>query len=203
MPSERKRLSPDESRAAALSAAHDILLADGPQAVTLKAVAAKIGRTHANLLHHFGSALELQKALAAMLAERVCASIADTVIKARRGEADPRGIVDWTFAAFDKQGAGALATWMIISGNKDALDPILTALHKIVNQLSDDSDAQLIAEHTLTLVFMALGDALLGKSIADALGLPATAARDIALRQIMESPGLKFIDVQRKETNLA
>lgn len=200
---ERKRLSPDESRAAALSAAHDILLADGPQAVTLKAVAAKVGRTHANLLHHFGTALDLQKALATMLGERVCASIADTVVKARRGEADPRGIVDWTFAAFDKQGAGALATWMIISGNKDALDPILTALHKIVNQLSEDSDAQLIAEHTLTLVFMALGDALLGKSIADALGLPATAARDIALRQLLESPGLKFGAVRRKETNAA
>jgi hypothetical protein len=72
-----------------------------------------------------------------------------------------------------------------------------------VNQLSDDSDAQLIAEHTLTLVFMALGDALLGKSIADALGLPATAARDIALRQIIESPGLKFGAVQRKETKPA
>ena len=192
MPNERKRLSPDESRSMALSAAHDILLADGPQAVTLKAVAAKVGRTHANLLHHFGSALDLQKALAAMLAARVCASIADTVVKARRGEADPRTIVDLTFSAFDKQGAGALATWMIISGNKDALDPILTALHKIVNELSGEVDATLVAEHTLTLVFMALGDALLGKSIADALGLPATAARDIALRQIMDSPGLKF-----------
>jgi AcrR family transcriptional regulator len=203
MPTERKRLSPDESRAAALSAAHDILLADGPQAVTLKAVAAKVGRTHANLLHHFGTALDLQKALAAMLAARVCALIAEAVVKARRGEADPRTIVDLTFAAFDKQGAGALATWMIISGNKDALDPILGALHKIVNDLSGDSDAQLIAEHTLTLVFMALGDALLGKSIADALGLPATAARDIALRQIMDSPGLNFADVQRKETKPA
>ncbi len=89
MTTERKRLSPDESRAAALAAAYDILLADGPQAVTLKAVAGRIGRTHANLLHHFGSALELQKALAAMLAERVCASIADTVVKARRGAARP------------------------------------------------------------------------------------------------------------------
>ena len=190
--SQRKRLSPDESRAAALAAAYDILLADGPQAVTLKAVSAKIGRTHANLLHHFGSALELQKALAAMLAAKVCETIADTVIKARRGEADPRHIVDWTFAAFDKQGAGALATWMIMSGNKDALDPILTALHKIVNDLSEDRDATLIAEHTLTLVFMALGDALLGKPMAEALGLPATAARDIALRQLMASPDLAF-----------
>ena len=192
MASQRKRLSPDESRAAALAAAYDILLAEGPQAVTLKAVSAKIGRTHANLLHHFGSALELQKALAAMLAAKVCETIADTVIKARRGEADPRHIVDWTFAAFDKQGAGALATWMIMSGNKDALDPILTALHKIVNDLSEDRDATLIAEHTLTLVFMALGDALLGKPMAEALGLPATAARDIALRQLMASPDLAF-----------
>ena len=201
MPSERKRLSPDESRAVALAAAYDILLADGPQAVTLKAVAGKIGRTHANLLHHFGTALDLQKALAAMLAERVCASIADTVIKARRGEADPRGIVDSTFAAFDKQGAGALATWMIISGNKDALDPILTAIHKIVDDLSDEGDAQLIAEHTLMLVFMALGDALLGKPMADALGLPATAARDIALKQLIAAPGLRLDVPQSNETN--
>ena len=198
MPSERKRLSPEESRAAALDAAHDILLADGPQAVTLKAVAAKVGRTHANLLHHFGTALDLQKALAAMLAAKVCALIADAVVKARRGEADPRTIVDLTFAAFDKQGAGALATWMIISGNKDALDPILTALHKIVDDLSDDNDATLVAEHTLMLVFMALGDALLGPSMADALGLPMTAAKDIALRQIMAAPGLAFGGTETK-----
>ena len=52
----RKRLSPEDSRAAALEAARDLLLEAGPQAVTLKAVAGRIGRTHANLLHHFGSA---------------------------------------------------------------------------------------------------------------------------------------------------
>jgi AcrR family transcriptional regulator len=198
MSNERRRLSPEESRTAALDAAHDILLANGPQAVTLKAVAAKVGRTHANVLHHFGTALDLQKALAAMLAAKVCALIADAVVKARRGEADPRTIVDLTFAAFDKQGAGALATWMIISGNKDALDPILTALHKIVNDLSDESDATLIAEHTLMLVFMALGDALLGRSMADALGLPLTAAKDIALRQIMASPVLNVGGTETK-----
>ena len=65
---ERKRLTPDESRTAALDAARDILITEGPQAVTLKAVAMRVGRTHANVLHHFGSALCLQKALAAMLA---------------------------------------------------------------------------------------------------------------------------------------
>ncbi len=188
---ERKRLSPDESRHVALEAARAILISDGPQAVTLKAVAAKVGRTHANVLHHFGSALGLQKALAAMLADSVCDSIGATVLRARRGEADPREIVDMTFDAFDQQGAGALATWMIMSGNHDALDPILTAIHNLVDELADDNEDGLIREDTLTLVLMALGDALLGGQMAHALGLPRDAARDIALKQLMASPGVQ------------
>jgi AcrR family transcriptional regulator len=187
---ERRRLTPDESRTAALDAAREILIAEGPQAVTLKAVATKVGRTHANVLHHFGSALGLQKALAAMLADSVCDSIAETVVSARRGDADPRLIVDMTFDAFDQQGAGALATWMILSGNKDALDPILSAIHNLVDELADDNEDGLIREDTLMLVLMALGDALLGKPMADALGLPRAAARGIAYKQLMASPGV-------------
>ena len=53
----RKRLSPEESRRSALEAARALLIEAGPQSVTLKAVSARIGRTHANLLHHFGSSL--------------------------------------------------------------------------------------------------------------------------------------------------
>lgn len=188
---DRKRLSPDESRTLALDAARQILIADGPAAVTLKAVAARMGRTHANLLHHFGSALELQKALAATLAENVCETIGATVLRARRGEADPRLIVDLTFDAFDQQGAGALATWMIMSGNKDALDPILNAIHRLVDQIADDGHSDtLLHQDTLSLVLMALGDALLGKPMADALGLPRETAREIALRQLLASPGV-------------
>ena len=68
MTSLRKRLSPAESRDAALDAARALLVETGPQAVTLKAVSARIGRTHANVLHHFGSAEGLQKALIARIA---------------------------------------------------------------------------------------------------------------------------------------
>lgn len=188
---ERKRLSPDESRSVALEAAREILITEGPQGVTLKAVSARIGKTHANLLHHFGSALGLQKALAAMLAETVCGNIADTVVKARRGEASPQAIVDMTFDAFDSQGAGALAAWMLMTGDRDALDPILESIHRLVDELSVDNEDGLIREDTLTLVFMALGDALLGKAMANALGLPREAAREIAYRQLLSSPGVQ------------
>ena len=57
------------NRLSAQSSHRVLLIEAGPQAVTLKAVAARIGRTHANLLHHFGSAAGLQKALAAHLGE--------------------------------------------------------------------------------------------------------------------------------------
>jgi AcrR family transcriptional regulator len=183
-------LSPLESRAAALDAARDLLIEAGPQAVTLKAVAGRIGRTHANLLHHFGSAAGLQMALAEMLATQVCATIAEVVRKARLGEADPRMIVDLTFDAFDRQGAGPLATWMIMTGNENALDPILTAIHNLVDQVGEGHDDRLMHEDTLSLVLMAMGDALLGGPLAKALGVPRETAREIAYKQLMASSGV-------------
>lgn len=188
---DRKRLSPDESRDRALEAARQILIDEGPQAVTLKAVASRIDRTHANILHHFGSAAGLQKALAGTMADQVCATIAGVVQQARRGEADPRMIVDLCFDAFDRQGAGALAIWMLLSGNEDALDPILAAILRLVDELSLDNQDGSIRRETLNLVLMALGDALLGKPMADALGLPRETARDLAFQQLASNPALR------------
>jgi len=184
----KKRLSQEASRAAALEAARLLLIEAGPQAVTLKAVAAKIGRTHANLLHHFGSALGLQRALAEMLAETITARIAIAVHRTRTGDTDPREIVDLTFDAFDSQGAGALASWMILSGNEHALDPVLEAIHRLVDDVAEGGsrDASL-HEDTLSLVLTALGDALLGDAMARALGLPRGTARAIATRQLKAS----------------
>ncbi len=176
----RKRLSPEESRAAAIEAARRLLLADGPQAVTLKAVAGEIGRTHANLLHHFGSAAGLQGELARSIADSVTSSIAEAVERARAGEADARDIVDMTFDAFGREGAGALAAWMILTGNRDALNPILDSLHNLVAQLSAGHEDHQVAETTLALVLSALGDALLGAPISQALGLSRDTARQLA-----------------------
>jgi AcrR family transcriptional regulator len=180
----RKRLSPAESRSAALDAAVRILLERGPQAVTLKAVATEIGRTHANLLHHFGSAAGLQAELARSMAERVNGKIAAAVAKARAGEADAGEIADMTFDAFGKGGAGALAAWMILSGNRDALGGILESIRGLVAQLSVGHEDHRVPDTTLWLVLLALGDALLGEPIADALGLPRQTAREIAANRL-------------------
>ncbi len=184
MSTSRKRLNPEESRSVALDAACRLLIEQGPQAVTLKAVAAEIGRTHANLLHHFGSAAGLQSELARSLAHDVTHRIGQTVERARHHETDPRQIVDQTFDAFGRGGAGALAAWMILSGNRDALTPILEAIHELVAELSVGHDEHRVAQTTLWLVLMALGDALLGQPIAETLGLERDTAREVAAERI-------------------
>jgi len=181
----RERLSQEESRAAALEAARRLLIAKGPQAVTLKAVAAEIGKTHANLLHHFGSAAELQAALARSISDRVTAGIAEAVEKSRAGEIDPIAIVDRTFDAFGREGAGALAAWMILSGNRDALNPILDSIHRLVDRLGEGHEDRPVHENTLWLVLAAIGDSLLGGPMAEALGLPRERAREVARRQLL------------------
>lgn len=151
--------------------------------MTLKRVAAEIGRTHGNLLHHFGSAAGLQSELAGSIAKRVTVGISGAVERARAGEADPREIVDQTFDAFSRDGAGALAAWMILSGNRDALDPVLKSIRDLVAQLGAGRDPEGVARTTLALVLAAIGDSLLGPSVAEALGLSGDSAReDVAER---------------------
>jgi AcrR family transcriptional regulator len=176
----RRRLTPQESRSAALEAARELLLSDGPSAVTLKAVSAKIGRTHANLLHHFGSAAGLQADLARSIVDSVVSSIAASVESARAGRTDARDIVDQTFDVFGREGAGALAAWMILTGNRDALNPVLDSIRGLVAQLSIGHEDHQVAETTLALVLSALGDSLLGAPFADALGLDHDTARKLA-----------------------
>lgn len=183
-----RRLSPEASRLAALEAARGLLLESGPQAVTLKAVAGRIGRTHANLLHHFGSASGLQRELAAYMGNNICTKIGDAVIQMRGGAVTPHELADLIFDHFDREGAGALASWMLLSGNEDALDPIVEAIHKLVDEIAEEGHADTsLHELTLEMVLMALGDALLGGPLSASLGLPREAGRQIAGRKLAAS----------------
>ncbi len=78
---------------------------------------------------------------------------------------------------------------MILTGNQDALDPILEAIHRLLDEIAEGHDDQTVPLHeqTLQLVLMALGDALLGAPMARALGLPRDKAREMATAQLRAS----------------
>lgn len=191
MTTTRRRLPQEESRRAALDAARLLLIEAGPQAVTLKAVAGRIDRTHANLLHHFGSAAGLQMALAEHLAGTVCATVAEAARARLEGKATPRQIVDLTFDSFDREGGGALASWMLLSGNENALDPIVEAIHRLIDELYPQELAEgaprTMHETTLALTLMALGDALMGDRLAASLGVSRATVRDKAVAMLVAS----------------
>ena len=184
----RRRLSPEASRLAALEAARDLLIEAGPQAVTLKAVAGRIGRTHANLLHHFGSASGLQRELAAYHAELICTDIGEQIHRFRGGDIGPLDLVDMIFDHFDSGGAGALAAWMLLSGNEDALNPVVEAIHNLVDEVGEGGhENENLHKLTMELVLLALGDSLMGGPLSLSLGLERSAGREIAALRLAQS----------------
>jgi AcrR family transcriptional regulator len=181
----RKRLSPQESRAQALSAARDLLREDGVAAITLKSVASRIGRTHANLLHHFGSVAELHRALADQIAHEVAAQITSSIGQMRRGEKRMRDVVEGMFDAFIDQRVGELMAWVVLTRQRDALEPVVDAISEVVRDISSPGDERPLDKATLGLVLFAIGDSLAGEEVARACSLPRSAARDIATEQVL------------------
>ena len=180
----RKRLTQEESRAAAVAAARGLLLDQGAAAITLKAVAAKIGRTHANLLHHFGSVAGLHRALAEDIAATVSGSITSAIASRRQGLATERDVVDAMFDAFTDQGAGELIGWIALTRQRDALKPVIDTIAAIVADFTAAGDQRPMDKVTLGLVLLAVGDSLVGEEVAEGTGQAREAVREIAVRQI-------------------
>jgi AcrR family transcriptional regulator len=180
----RKRLTQQESRAAAVAAARQLLLDQGAAAVTLKAVAARIGRTHANLLHHFGSVAGLHRALAEDIAVTVAASITAAIARRRQGLATERDVVDAMFDAFTVEGAGELIGWIALTRQRDALKPVIDTIAAIVADFRTAGDTRPMDRVTLGLVLLAIGDSLVGAEVAEGVGQPRSEIRDLAVRQI-------------------
>jgi len=175
-------------------AARELLKSEGAAAVTLQAVAARVGRTHANLLHHFGSAAGLQRALAEDIAMTVSASIEGAIQKRRLGEATERDVIDAMFEAFRREGAGELIGWIALTRQREALEPVVATIERIVRTMRALGDQRPVDAMTLGLTLLAIGDSLAGAEIARACGLDREAVRQIAVTQIESLAGAPLRD---------
>lgn len=182
----RRRRTPDEARTEALRSARGLLLKDGPDAVTLQNVAHDIGMSHSNILHHFGSAAELQSALMAMMVNDLARALDEAVAHLKSDAGAPRTLVDMVFDAFDKGGAGRLAAWIALSGNTDHLDPVARAIDDLVRAIEEKFANELGDPHlgvtsaVLFLGLMAFGDAVIGEPLKDMLDRERAAPRKIS-----------------------
>ncbi|MCA1654087.1 MAG: TetR family transcriptional regulator [Sphingomicrobium sp.] len=180
----RTRMTPDQSRAAAVAAARALLVDQGVAAVTLKAVAERIGRTHANLLHHFGSVAGLHAALAEDIARTVSAAITAAIGRRRRGEASERDVVDAMFDVFARERVGELIGWIALTRQRDALAPVTETVAAILADFRAAGDTRPMGRVIHGLVLLAIGDSLVGREVAAATGDGADDVREIAVSQI-------------------
>jgi AcrR family transcriptional regulator len=184
----RRRRSAAEAREEALVSARKLLLKHGPAGVTLMSVADDLGMTHGNLIHHFGSADELQSALMVAMVHDLTAAIGKAVGKVKSDEASSRILVDAVFDAFDKGGAGMLAAWIALSQRHAHLEPIRAAVGELVDAIDNKSGKlpgdkpRRIQSAILIMVLCAFGDAVIGPQLREMLGRDPDSVRRVATR---------------------
>jgi TetR/AcrR family transcriptional regulator, repressor for neighboring sulfatase len=181
----RVRRTPEEARTLALASARRLLLADGPDAITLQSVATDLGMSHTNLIHHFGSAAGLQSELMRQMVSELTAAIESAVMRLRAGKGEFRDFVDIVFDAFDRGGAGRLAAWIVLSGEATRLAPVGEVVRDYIDSVerSADPGAQDVHERvtsaTLFVTMAALGDAIIGNHLRRMVGRERDAVRRI------------------------
>lgn len=181
----RRRRTPEEARREALASARDLLLTGGPTAVTLAGVAAEIGVTHANLIHHFGSAAGLQSALMGSMVADLGDALDAAVARLSTDDGAPRELIDAVFDAFSTGGAGRLAAWIALSGDLSHLEPVREAVRNLVEGLkakagldADQAD-HAIGSAVLFIALSAFGEALIGDPLRKMLDQPDDASRKV------------------------
>lgn len=185
---KRQRRTAEEARGEAMVAARKILLAQGPNAITLQAVATDLGMSHTNLIHHFGSAGALQMALMREMVAELTGSIESAVQRLRAGEGSMRDFVDIVFNAFDAGGAGQLTAWIMVSGGGEHLAPVGEVVrgyvHNVERGMEDASGAlhERITSATLLVTIAAFGDAIIGENLGGMVGRSRDSMRRIVER---------------------
>lgn len=181
----RRRRTSEDARAEALAAARRLLLDKGPAALTLKSVATEVGVTHANLLHHFGTAGGLQTELMTMMVRDLADALRAAVVKLRAGEATLDEMVGMTFDAFGAGGAGHLAAWMVLNRETAHLDPIREAVQELAQALTLP-DKPRPEKAILFGTLLAFADAVIGPHLGQMLDQPNGTPRELATRLVPE-----------------
>jgi AcrR family transcriptional regulator len=183
----RVRRTPEEARTLALTSARRLLLAEGPDAITLQAVAGDLGMSHTNLIHHFGSASGLQSELMRQMVSELTTTIESAVMRLRTGKGEVKDFVNIVFDAFDRGGAGRLAAWMALTGESMHLAPIGEVVRDYIDSVErtadGEGDAAAIHERvtsaTLFVTVAALGDAIIGNELRKMVGRERDAVRKL------------------------
>jgi TetR/AcrR family transcriptional regulator, repressor for neighboring sulfatase len=179
-----RRRKPEAVRKEALEVGRRLLIEGGPAAITLKAIGAEMAMSHANLIHHFGSAEAFQTQLKTSMVEELTRKVTELI---RHGGTAPNNgeIVDTVFSAYGPGGIGTLVAWLALTKSSDdshELEPAIAELLAVIESLAQGSDGAKRARASVLLVSaLALGNSLFGKPLAKSVGGDPQELRDLTV----------------------
>tara|TARA_R100001126_G_C4834754_1_gene153720 strand:+ start:212 stop:841 length:630 start_codon:yes stop_codon:yes gene_type:complete len=185
----RRRRNPDDVRTEAIAAARQLLVTGGPDAVTLQSVAGALNMAHGNIAHHFGSAANLQTALADALIADMVAAVREGTNRLRTGAITEADLVGLIFDRFERDGVGRLIGWLAAQGS-DRLDTMYRHLAKVPAELGQTPEGGGLTRDALPkvvaiIVMAALSASLIGPGTLAALELPENFSRERATEYLM------------------
>lgn len=197
----RRRRQPYELRAEAIAAAWKILVEDGPAAITLQAVAAALGMTHGSITHHFGTAANLQAAVADVLIEQLLAGVRSGACALKAGTIDEAALVDLVFDVFEETGVGRLIGFLSASGSP-LLRPLFERLARLSREIAaDQQEGSAFTESELptiieSVVTPALSASLIGAELLQALDLEPFHTRERVARHLAAQRAIRGIELK-------
>jgi TetR/AcrR family transcriptional regulator, repressor for neighboring sulfatase len=168
LPTDRRR-KPDAVRRDALEIGRRLLIEGGPSAITLKAIGTELGMSHANLIHHFGSAEVFQAQLRDLMVQDLTRTVTGLLAQHAHENVDVATIVDKVFAAYRSGGIGVLMAWSVLTGNAHETDELAQVIGELVaalESLIEGPESAARAREMVGLVTsLAFAESLIGTSL--------------------------------------
>jgi AcrR family transcriptional regulator len=180
---KRIRRTPEQAREVILAAAAERLAKFGPNGLKITDIAKDAGLTHATLIHHFGSAAELQRQLARRFSAKLLSDVVERLSGGALEATEIEAIIGEIFEIMSDRGNSRLVAWLRLTGvspgqEEDPADSLLADVAKLVAErriAGGAPDTEQTRKESKFIVLLAanaaIGDGVGGELTAQMIGL--------------------------------
>ena len=198
-PARRRRRTPAEAREVLLQAAEPLLVDQGPDRVSLQAVARAAGVSHALVTHYFGTYEALVREVLVRRTQRLTEELQRQQLEAGAPPSASR-LLERFASVLQDPGHGRLMAWALLSGRvehtplgaREGLRPVVDALEFQVGRIAQAQDQEPPSRAALEMTLLvglcaSQWYTLARRELLSALGRTAEATADAQFQAVLSA----------------